>query len=35
MAQKAVNDGFYGADKWVSYHEEVLSALDRKLENSK
>ncbi|HGB6110079.1 TPA: DNA-binding protein [Salmonella enterica subsp. enterica serovar Thompson] len=35
MAQKAVNDGFYGADKWVSYHEEVLSALDRKLENAK
>lgn len=30
MAKQAVDDGFYGADKWVSFHEDVLNNLEKR-----
>lgn len=29
LAKKAMDDGFYGADKWVSFHNNLLSALEK------
>ncbi|OAT20213.1 hypothetical protein M977_02744 [Buttiauxella gaviniae ATCC 51604] len=31
MTKQAVHEGFYGADKWLSYHENVLSILERQI----
>ena len=29
LAKKAMDEGFYGADKWVSFHNNLLSALEK------